>query len=70
MNNIYAKPGTVVRFLNENGYDRELDEARRVLKDIPILTVKHIDVGGWVSYVTFEEIEGEFNTVMFEEVEE
>lgn len=65
---IYAKPGTKVYFLGENGYEGELNVA---LKTFPIgheLTVSHIDVGSSISYVYFKEFPHKsFNTVMFSE---
>lgn len=61
--------GRKVRFLNENGRDSELEEAQQIFKPYQILTVEEIYVGGWHSEVTFLEVDGLYNTVMFEDVE-
>ena len=63
---IYSPAGTVVYFLDENGYDSEREHAREHLVKGQVLTVSEIDVGGWSSSVEFEELPGKwFNTVMF-----
>lgn len=68
---IYAKPGTKVKYLGKNGYDAERERAKEFLEVGAVLTVKEIDVHSWVSYALFEEVPGVwFNTVMFEEVED
>ncbi len=67
--NIYSAPGTKVRFLNKNGYEYDLEHARKYLNTNRIYTVRNIDVGGWSSTVYLEEVPGEyFNTVCFKEV--
>jgi len=60
--------GRKVRFLGKNGYTSELELAKNKIKINQILTVKEIYVGRSSSTVAFEEIEGEYNTVMFEDV--
>ena len=71
MLSIYAKSETKVKFINDNGYDFEREEANQILGTDKIYTVKHINVGGWISYVHLKEIPNKsFNTVMFDEVEE
>ena len=68
---IYAKPGTKVRYTGIGGYDSDKTYADTHLNVNAIVTVKSVDVGGFTSYVEFEEIPGcSFNTVMFEEVVE
>lgn len=64
--NIYSHPGTRVRFLNENGYDHERTSAAEVFDTERYYTVSEIDVGNWSSTVHFEEVEGWWNTVMFD----
>jgi hypothetical protein len=63
---IYSKPGTKVEFLDRNGHEWERKEAEKILEVGQIYTVESIDVGDWCSYVTFEEVSGEFNSVMFD----
>ena len=66
---IYARPGTKVKFLGKNGYDYQLKEASEMFEVGLVLTVKSIEVGDSSSSVVFEEMPGKsFNTVMFEEV--
>jgi hypothetical protein len=63
---IYSPSGTVVYFLDENGYDGDLEYARQYMQKYQIFTVKQIDIGGWCTEVEFEEIPGKwFNSVMF-----
>lgn len=66
---IYAKPGTKVRYTGEGGYDNDKHFANSHFKVGDVLTVKNIKVGNFMSYAEFEEHPGRnFNTVMFEEV--
>lgn len=68
--NIYAQAGDKVTYLGENGYDAERDAIKRAgIKAGDILTVESTSVGSWSTYVTFEEIWGSHNSVMFEDVE-
>lgn len=68
---IYAKPGTKVRFTGLGGYDTQQANARKYINVGDILTVKKIEVGSWSSSVCFEEWpHNNFNTVMFEEVDD
>jgi len=63
--------GRKVRFLNENGYDMGLKNARRYFKKGQILTVNEIAVDDFSSTVEFVEYpEKWFNTVMFADVKE
>jgi len=60
--------GSKVRFLNKNGYDGERERAAAIfVNDMP-LTVKACRIGQSSSDYTFEEVEGRWNTVMFEEI--
>ncbi|WP_263117474.1 hypothetical protein [Bacillus subtilis] len=61
--------GRKVYFLNENGYDMELEHARKTFDEGQVLTVKDIYVGGSSSYVEFVGYPNmKFNTVMFADV--
>lgn len=63
---INSPPGTVVYYLDENGYDGDREYARKFMQKYQILTVRQIDIGGWRTVVEFEEIPGKwFNSVMF-----
>lgn len=69
--NIYARPGTKVRYTGENGYDHEHDDIQTMGVSIgEILTVKETEVGSWKTYVYFEELDGGFNSVLFEDIDE
>lgn len=67
--NIYASPGAKVRFTGEGGYPGQAERARERLEVGRVYTVHEIDVENWVSYVTLAEIEGEYNTVLFEDAQ-
>lgn len=61
--------GRKVRFLSRNGYQMELDRAKKCFEESQVLTVKEIYVGGSSSEVEFIEYPGQrFNTVMFADV--
>jgi hypothetical protein len=63
---IYAKPGTKVYFLGQNGYESELNIALKTFEIGKELTVMFIERGSSISYVTFLEYpDRSFNTVMF-----
>ena len=66
----WAHKGDKVRFLNRNGYDHQLNEARALFKPGAILTVESVNVSSWTSYYQFRDVKGRFNTVMFEPVPE
>lgn len=68
--NIYSEAGTKVRFTGIGGYDRENAYARSMLLVGQILTVSRTEVHSWHTDVYFKEVEGGFNSVMFEEVED
>lgn len=57
--------GTKMRFTGQNGYDEQRERAKTIIGD-QIVTVKTCDVGQTYSYYFFEEVEGQFNSVMFE----
>lgn len=62
--------GRLVYFLAKNGYEKELESAKKFLVENQILTVKEIYVGRSPSTVIFEELpNNEFNTVMFADME-
>lgn len=61
--------GRKVRFLDENGWDSDLERARKFFNKGDILTVEEIHVGRSSSEVIFQEFPDKmFNTVMFEDV--
>jgi hypothetical protein len=64
--NIYARRGAKVRFLDRNGYDYQLETARRLLSKDGVYTVDRTDVHSWYTYVYLIEFPGEaFNSAMF-----
>jgi len=63
-------PGTKMRFLDRNGYDYQLAEARELFDTKATYTVKNVEVGSWHHSFEFAEFPGQrFNGVMFEECE-
>ena len=63
---IRSKPGDRVVFMGRNGYNYELEEAKRCLSIGGTYTIKRIDVHNWSSSIELLEIPGKyFNTVMF-----
>jgi len=68
---IYSEEGTKVKFINKKGRECERKEASKYLKEGEVYTVDSIYVRGWSSEVTLKEVPNqEFNTVMFDEVEQ
>lgn len=67
-NDWFAHVGDKVEFLDKNGLSGHLDDARKLFVLGQILTVKEVEIGSWCSYYTFEEVDGEFNTVMFDKI--
>ncbi len=67
---IYAEPGTKVRFaFPNNGYDFHKETAKQHLIEGEIYTVKITDVGSFHTDVYLQEVPGvKFNSVMFENV--
>lgn len=57
--------GTKMRFIGQGGYDEQRERAESVIGD-KIVTVDRCHVGSTYSYYSFEEVEGSFNSVMFE----
>lgn len=69
--NIYAKPGTKVRYTGTGGYDAQRQLATKHIEVGQILTVKETNIDKFMTYVEFEEIPNmRFNSVMFVEVED
>lgn len=62
----WPKKGDKMKFLDRNGYDYQLKVARQVFTPGQIVTVKSIEVEASKHWITFEEVAGEFNGVMFE----
>lgn len=60
----FAK-GTRLRFIDRNGRDYDRANAREKIGDM-IVTVSSCHIDSWSSDYVFEEVEGKFNTVMFE----
>jgi hypothetical protein len=67
---IYTEPGKKVMFLGQNGMDWELLKAMNSLVVGETYTVSYIDVGNWSSEVSFQEVEGTYNVVMFANIED
>ena len=62
--------GRKVKYLQENGFDSDVEYANKYMTKGQILTVREIHVGRWSSTVEFVEVpDKKFNTVMFEDVE-
>lgn len=64
---IFSAPGTKVKYTGTNGNDfnRQHIESKGIKVD-DVLTVKYTRVSAYSSRVSFEEVDGEFNTVCFE----
>jgi hypothetical protein len=62
--------GTKVNWRPNAGYPGEADQAKREIGPNRVLTVKQCTIGSSSSRYEFKEIDGEWNTVMFEKVEE
>lgn len=63
-----CKPGAKLRFHFANGYPSELGNTIGVLEPGSVYTLKKHKVGRFTSMLTLEEVEGNWNTVHFEEV--
>lgn len=69
INSGFLGKGKRVCYLNRNGYDSQREyAARQGLTEGMVLTVKRCSVGSCSSEYTFYEVNGSYNTVMFEEV--
>jgi hypothetical protein len=63
---IYVHPGTVVYYLDENGYESDREYARKFMQKYQSLTVRDSDIGGFRTDLEFEELPGKwFNHAMF-----
>jgi len=58
--------GDIMRFLGQNGYDYQLEAAKKVFDQNGSYEVADIDVGDWSSTISFVGIPGRWNSVMFE----
>jgi hypothetical protein len=58
--------GDKMVFLDRNGYDVERETARRVMQEGDVLTVKEFRLAAFSSSIVFEEVNGRFNSVMFD----
>lgn len=66
---IHSPAGTKVRFADCNGYPAERDHAKSAgLKVGEVYEVGSVNIGSWSSRVALADIDGWFNTVMFEPV--
>ena len=65
----FPTPGEKMLFLNRNGYDAERKRAAAVFDTNKEYTLKTIDIGNWSSSVSFEEVAGSWNSVMFDTVD-
>jgi len=66
----WPRRGDRMRFLNRNGYDHELESARKLFRVRKHYTVVDCHVGDWHHSVAFEGVPGRHNGVMFRRVEE
>lgn len=66
----WPKTGDRMRFLDEHGYPGDLIEARLHFAKGDVAIVRDFHLGGWHSTITFEGVPGQFNSVMFEHVDE
>jgi hypothetical protein len=63
------RPGDKLVFLDKNGYDHDLVEARKLMKKGDVVTLRDMRVGDWSSLMYFEEFPDKgFNSVMFDKV--
>lgn len=65
----WPQPGDRMRFLARNGYEHERDDALKVMSPGDVFTVIKCKVDSYMHWVSFEEIEGSWNGVMFERVD-
>lgn len=61
--------GTKAKWVDHNGYDYQRDQAREKIGTDRILTVKCCRIGHSSSTYEFEEVEGQWNSVMFEKID-
>jgi hypothetical protein len=62
----WPQPGHRMQFTGKGGYDGEIEHASSKFEPNQILTVKEFVVGGSASRVIFNEIDGGWNSVLFE----
>lgn len=63
---IYAPPGTIVYYLDENGYEADREYARKFLQKGQELTIYHSKIGNWRTDLEFVECPNVwFNSAMF-----
>ena len=62
----FPKGTKVVWGTNENGYPYERERAEQTFSRTEYYTVKSCEIGSSSSIYEFEEVEGRWNTVMFE----
>ena len=62
---IYTQPGKSVKFVGGGNNDTLTNDVLQVGLEY---VVEAINVQPWVSYVTLENVEGRFNSVMFDNV--
>lgn len=68
---IYSKPGTKVRYSGKNGYGYDHKPFLDAGVEIgTVFTIRDIDVGRSSTYVSFLEIGGEHNSVIFDEIQD
>lgn len=68
-NNGHSPKGRIVKFINDNGYDSDLEYAQKYFTEGQILEVKEIYVGRSSSTVEFVGLENlQFNTVHFVDI--
>ncbi|WP_327210105.1 hypothetical protein [Rhizobium leguminosarum] len=62
--------GDKMRFTGAGGLEFQLEQARLEFKTDEVLVVDHFELGDWSSQISFVGRPGEWNSVMFELVEE
>lgn len=63
---IYAPPGTIVYYLEENGYDSDREYASKFFQKHQKLTIYHSKIGNWRTDMEFVECPNVwFNSAMF-----
>ena len=59
-------PGEPAKFTGEGGWDSQIAAATPYFDPDRVYTVTTVDDRGFISYLTFDGVEGSFNSVMFE----
>lgn len=60
--------GRKIRFTGNGGYDHEIESAKKLFSVGQVVTIKELYVGRSSSKVELEEVEGQFNTCLFEDL--